>query len=192
MATVLPPVRNDVSGTAPNPSNAVARTAFGVLHDYLMNLLGSAGTPAAARAALGAELEAGAMMPYARNTAPSGWLKANGALISRTTYAALFAAIGTTFGVGDGSTTFAVPDMRGEFLRGWDDGRGIDAGRVFGSAQTDAFKSHTHSWDLAIATAGASGGAVNVVVGGSTAPNGFTGGTETRPRNIAHLVCIKY
>lgn len=54
MATVLPPVRNDVSGTAPNPSNAVARTAFGVLHDYLMNLLGSAGTPAAACTTLGA------------------------------------------------------------------------------------------------------------------------------------------
>jgi hypothetical protein len=52
MATVSPPVRNDVSGTAPNPSNAVARTAFGVLHDYLMNLLGSAGSPAAARTAL--------------------------------------------------------------------------------------------------------------------------------------------
>jgi hypothetical protein len=52
MATVTPPIRNDISGTAPNPSNAVARTAFGVLHDYLMNLLGSAGTPAAARTAL--------------------------------------------------------------------------------------------------------------------------------------------
>lgn len=52
MATVTPPVRNDISGTAPNPSNAVARTAFGVLHDYLMNLLGTVGTPAAARAAL--------------------------------------------------------------------------------------------------------------------------------------------
>lgn len=52
MATVLPPVRDDISGTAPNPSNAVARTAFGVLHDYLLNLLGAAGTPVAARTAL--------------------------------------------------------------------------------------------------------------------------------------------
>ena len=52
MPTVLPPVRDDISGTAPNPSNAVARTAFGVLHDYLLNLLGSAGTAAAARTAL--------------------------------------------------------------------------------------------------------------------------------------------
>lgn len=54
MATVTPPARNDISGTAPNPSNAVARAAFGELHDYLMNLLGSAGSPAAALAALGA------------------------------------------------------------------------------------------------------------------------------------------
>jgi hypothetical protein len=53
MATVAPPVRNDISGTAPNPSNAVARAAFGALHDYLMNLLGSAGSPVAARTALG-------------------------------------------------------------------------------------------------------------------------------------------
>ncbi len=46
-------------------------------------------------------------------TAPSGWLLANGNLVSRSTYSALFSAIGTVFGVGDGSTTFALPDMRG-------------------------------------------------------------------------------
>jgi microcystin-dependent protein len=152
----------------------------------------AATTAAGARAALGVELEAGAVMPYARNTAPSGWLKANGALISRTTYATLFAAIGTTFGAGDGSTTFAVPDLRGEFLRGWDDGRGIDTGRVFGSAQTDDFKAHAHNWNVTYATSGAAGGAVNVIVGGTTAGTTNTGGTETRPRNIALLVCIKY
>ncbi|MDA7086509.1 tail fiber protein [Pseudomonas sp. SA3-5] len=77
----------------------------------------------------------GVVAPFARSTAPSGWLKANGATISRSTYAALFAAIGTTFGAGDGSTTFQLPDLRGEFLRGWDDGRGVDPGRQLGSAQ---------------------------------------------------------
>ena len=66
---------------------------------------------------------------------PTGWLKCNGALLSRTTYAALFAVIGTTYGAGDGSTTFALPDLRGEFLRGLDDGRGVDGGRALGSAQ---------------------------------------------------------
>ena len=70
MATVTPPIRNDISGTAPNPSNAIARTAFGVLHDYLMNLLGSAGTPAAARTALGAAAD-GSSIPF-RNRALNG------------------------------------------------------------------------------------------------------------------------
>jgi microcystin-dependent protein len=52
---------------------------------------------------------------YAADTAPAGWVKANGAALSRTTYAELFAAIGTTFGAGNGSTTFNLPYMRGEF-----------------------------------------------------------------------------
>lgn len=60
------------------------------------------------------------------SSAPSGFLKANGAAVSRTTYAALFALIGTTFGAGDGSTTFNLPDLRGEFIRAYDDGRGVD------------------------------------------------------------------
>lgn len=87
---------------------------------------------------------AGAVGLFASSSAPTGWLKANGALVSRTTYADLFAAIGTTFGAGDGSTTFALPDLRGEFLRAWDDGRGVDSGRAFGSAQGDQNKAHSH------------------------------------------------
>lgn len=72
---------------------------------------------------------------FAGNTAPAGWLKANGAAVSRTAYANLFAAIGTTYGTGNGSSTFNLPDLRGEFVRGWDDGRGADAGRSLGSWQ---------------------------------------------------------
>ena len=87
---------------------------------------------------------AGAIIFTAQSTAPSGYLKANGATISRTTYADLFAAIGTTHGVGDGSTTFVIPELRGMFLRGWDDGRGLDGGRVRGSYQADAVQDHTH------------------------------------------------
>ncbi len=82
---------------------------------------------------------------FARSTAPSGYLKCNGAAISRTTYAALFSAIGTTFGAGDGSTTFNIPDLRGEFIRGWDDARGVDTSRVFGSWQDGQNLSHTHT-----------------------------------------------
>lgn len=133
----------------------------------------------------------GAVVHFARNTAPSGWLKANGSAISRTAYAALFAAIGTTFGAGDGSTTFNLPDLRGEFVRGWDDARGVDGGRGFGSAQADELKSHTHP--IGITTSTSSGGGGNYYSGpNSTATSGATGGAETRPRNIALLACIKY
>lgn len=86
---------------------------------------------------------AGNVSFFARSSAPSGWLKANGANVSRSTYANLFSAIGTTFGAGDGSTTFTLPDLRGEFARGWDDGRGIDSGRSFGTAQDDQLQQIT-------------------------------------------------
>jgi microcystin-dependent protein len=141
-------------------------------------------------------IPSGAVMPFAMNTAPSGWLKADGSSVSRSTYAALFAAIGTTFGAGDGSTTFALPDMRGEFARGWDDGRGVDTGRVFGSAQADEFKSHNHP----PITSGnnfltVSGGGLQIGSGAigrtDNATTGNAGGAETRPRNIALLYCIK-
>lgn len=92
-----------------------------------------------ARTFLGANLEPGAIGLFAMNAAPTGWLKANGAAISRAAYANLFAAIGTTHGVGDGATTFNLPDFRGEFLRGFDDGRGIDVARVFGSFQLPTY-----------------------------------------------------
>jgi microcystin-dependent protein len=87
---------------------------------------------------------AGAVSYFAGNTAPTGWLKANGALLNRTTYATLFGFIGTTYGAGDGSTTFALPDLRGEFLRAWDDSRGVDASRAFGSSQAADMLAHTH------------------------------------------------
>ena len=69
-------------------------------------------------------------------SAPAGFLKENGAAVSRTTYAALYAVIGTAHGVGDGATTFNLPESRGEFFRALDDGRGIDAGRALASAST--------------------------------------------------------
>ncbi len=86
----------------------------------------------------------GTVLYFAGQTAPAGWLKANGAAVSRTAYAALFAAIGTTYGFGDGRSTFNLPDLRGEFIRGWDDGRGVDTPRPMGSAQVDAVRQHYH------------------------------------------------
>ena len=80
-------------------------------------------------------MPAGSVIHVAMNTAPNGYLKANGAAVSRTTYDKLFTAIGTTYGAGDGSTTFNLPDLRGEFIRSWDDSKGVDAGRAIGSSQ---------------------------------------------------------
>jgi phage-related tail fiber protein len=120
---------------------------------------------------------------------PAGWLERNGAAISRTAYAALFAKIGTTFGAGNGTTTFNLPDARGTFDRGWDHGRGLDPGRTFGSYQVDEFKSHTHTLPQGGNDSGSN------VYGKSS--SGFvatsaTGGSETRPKNVAYLPIIKY
>ena len=145
----------------------------------------------------------GAVAHFAMNTAPTGWLKANGALVSRTTYANLFAAIGTTFGAGDGSTTFALPDLRGYFSRNWDDGRGIDSGRSFGSLQA------TRVNNLATVTVQSgfdSDSSVSVAENGNTSLRLFSGanaspawshrfanrGGDTYPGNIALLACIKF
>ena len=155
---------------------------------------------------------------FASSTPPSGWLKANGAAVSRTTYAALFAAIGTTFGAGDGRTTFNLPDLRGEFLRGLDEGRNIDRGRRLGTAQGDAIRNITGKLD------GSAMGSGNQVLEGKMIASGAIGTTyqqrqwsgdhgswgeqsvsfdfdasrvvptasENRPRNVALLACIKY
>lgn len=142
-------------------------------------------------------------------TPPSGWLKCNGAAVSRSTYAALFTAIGTQFGSGDGSTTFNVPDLRGEFVRGYDDGRGVDAGRVMGSGQRGTLVAAD---DVAVDGIGGvhmlvgtdvSDMGADVITGGSSlyprvAPgqsNGISNWTVThgvaRPRNVALVYVIK-
>ncbi|WP_107860798.1 phage tail protein [Neisseria weaveri] len=86
----------------------------------------------------------GTIVAYSGTTAPPGWLKCNGANVSRATYAALFAVIGTTYGAGDGRTTFTLPDIRNEFIRGLDDGRGLDSSRALGSKQTARLPQHSH------------------------------------------------
>lgn len=132
---------------------------------------------------------------HAANAIPYGWLKANGAAVSRTAYAALFGVIGTTFGAGDGATTFNLPELRGEFPRGFDDGRGVDSGRVFGSAQAGDVQSHTHAVIQNISFArGSTFNALGAVDydAQAAAQTAATGGTETRPRNVALLACIKF
>lgn len=83
----------------------------------------------------------GAVMPFATDKQPSPyWLYCDGRAVSRTTYANLFAVIGTTYGAGNGSTTFNLPDYRGAFIRGLDSGRGLDGGRRLGTHQGDAIR----------------------------------------------------
>jgi len=149
----------------------------------------------------------GNVSAFAMSSAPSGWLKCNGAAISRTTYSALFASIGTTFGGGNGSTTFNLPDLRGEFIRGWDDGRGADSGRGFGSYQGDAIRNITGM----VKTANERNDHLNngAFYTNGTASSGTGGGSlgrrvsfnvsrvvptaaDNRPRNRALLYCIKY
>lgn len=86
----------------------------------------------------------GEVTHFAMSTPPPGYLKRNGAAVSRTIYSALFAKIGTLYGAGDGSTTFNVPDSRAVFDRGLDDSRGVDAGRALGSDQESGNLFHTH------------------------------------------------
>jgi phage-related tail fiber protein len=83
-------------------------------------------------------------------------------------------------------------DLRGEFIRGWDNGRGVDAGRSLGSWQADEFKSHTHTYNKAkpLYANLAGGGNVAYPTGGTGITNA-TGGSETRPRNVALLACMK-
>lgn len=157
-------------------------------------------TLATVLASLGVQLSPpGQIGAFARTTAPTGWLKANGAAVSRTTYNALFAAIGTTFGVGDGSSTFNLPDLRGEFIRGLDDGRGVDAGRLLGSAQnatliTNSPAGTTQPTPGSNLIQDADGspeslGTLYIVPTTNSASTVF--GSRVRPRNVALLYCIK-
>ena len=157
----------------------------------------------------------GSVFMLATATVPSGYLECDGAAVSRTTYADLFAAIGTVWGSGNGSTTFNVPDLRGEFVRGWDNGRGQDSGRTFASLQTEMIgphnhgitdPGHTHTSNQDLENPNSSGitqGAGNrnhgVVSSGTTIVNSSTtgisinnnSGTENRPRNISMMYVIK-
>jgi microcystin-dependent protein len=137
----------------------------------------------------------GTVIAFAGAVPPKGYLLCDGTSYSRITYEDLYAVIGTLYGSLDGAT-FKVPDLRGEFIRGLDYGRGVDTGRSLGSNQSDAFKSHVHDYYIASNTGNekeAPPAEYNtwkpLNVRHQTAP---TGDTETRPRNVALNYCIKY
>lgn len=135
-----------------------------------------------------AALPAGSMVDFAGTSAPGGWLMCDGSAISRTVYASLFAAVGTTYGSGDGSTTFNLPDFRGRFARYMDNmgtgagAAGRDTGRALGVDQTQttakngitlsnatvASSSHWHSLPVAVSFGSST-------TSWETPPNGFNG-----------------
>lgn len=136
---------------------------------------------------------------------PPHGLELDGAAISRSSYADLFALWGTRFGAGNGTTTFNLPDLRGHFLRGWDNGRGIDSGRGLGTTQTDAFQAHTHrlrmgrggsNTDSSRANFGATSSNLTLSDDAITTTLENGGGSprtasETRPRNTAAMACVR-
>lgn len=168
-------------------------------------------------------------------SAPAGWLKANGAVVTRATYAALDTAIycgdalnataswGYRTNSADTARSIAgthikLPDARGEFSRGWDDGRGVDSGRTLWSAQAEELKSHAHTTTVSFSgdhTHTTPAGNIFGYIVSGTPTSGYgvdnsgaasgpagnhnhvvtvnaAGGVETRPRNLAALVCIKF
>lgn len=158
----------------------------------------------------------GVVAPFVGGTAPPGWLFCDGAAVSRTTYANLFAIIGTSSGVGDGSTTFNLPDYRGRFLRGADEGTGRDPDAIartaenggspgpgIGSLQDDALEGHFH-YIKAIVGSAVGGSALsfnanrtdwNINTGSQVdflGVTAFAGGSETRPTNVAVKFIVKY
>ena len=138
----------------------------------------------------------GTVITFAGATPPPYYLECDGSEISRTEYSNLFSVLGELYGAGDGVNTFNLPDLRGEFVRGWDNGKGVDTGREVGSAQIDEFKSHSHNGKMLQSGTGAGSNgwfARSIIHSGTTTLISFdTGGTETRPRNIAMMYCIKY
>lgn len=182
---------------------------------------------------------AGTVITFAGGIAPDGYFECDGRSLNASTYPELFNAIGYRYGGSNG--VFNIPDTRGEFIRGWDHGRGIDAGRQLGTVQSHQIQSHSHTGNTDTAgnhrhgasigaagnhrhgitrTAGDSGWgyslqgdddsrdattytdyagnhshSVSIGYAGNHSHSfttNSTGGSETRPRNIAMMFCIKY
>jgi microcystin-dependent protein len=207
-ASLVGNVTGNVTGNSGTATRLqTPRTINGVSFDGTANITIEANDPNS-----GAPV--GAILYYPSATIPVGWMICDGASLSTTTFSLLFSKIGYTFG-GSGSV-FRLPDLRGEFIRSWDGGRGVDAGRTLGSSQSHLFRSHQHltAWSQDSPASvtnsvlyagrvdqlgGAAAGFRDVEAGSSGSPDAdeavmfttATGGSETRPRNIALVACIK-
>lgn len=141
----------------------------------------------------GFQVPSGLISAFGMLLPPSGWLECNGQAVNRLTYSGLFTAIGTIHGSGDGSTTFNVPDLRAEFIRGLDNGKGIDTGRTIGTHQNGTKIYYSNFSGGAKIIEGAEELASETTLPSLSSTNLFGGYRATiRPRNVALLYCIKY
>lgn len=150
------------------------------------------------------DMPTGSIIPYAGKNIPNGYLFCDGSAISRTQYNNLFVALGVSWGSGDGTMTFNLPDLRGNFLRGVDSTANYDidrnlrtakytggnTGNKVGTYQEDQFKSHTHSYNMPLS--GGGGGSQSIGIGGAIVTTAPSGGSETRPMNAYVYFIIRY
>jgi phage-related tail fiber protein len=199
----------DKYGRATGGSNPETLAGFGIKDTYTKAEI-------EAMIAQASMLPVGSIVAFPGDTPPVGFLELDNSVKSSALYPDLSAYLAGKFNRGDeGVGNFRLPESRGEFLRGWDHGRGVDAGREIGTAQAEAFKAHNHRYfDSTAATmdpagawqAGTINGASAVISAGaflSGVDGGLamqmvnaintvnTGGNETRPRNMAVMWCIK-
>ncbi|MBB9972833.1 phage tail protein [Escherichia coli] len=174
-------------GNDPNFATTMLNALAGKqpLDNTLTNLSGKdvAGLLAYLGLGEGSALPVGVPVPWPSATPPTGWLKCNGAAFSAEEYPELAKVYPTN----------KLPDLRGEFIRGWDDGRGIDSGRTLLSAQDGSIEAHGHDYNGVIYTSSGPSWA-NTTDAGHRAYSGFTssyGGSETRPRNIAFNYIVR-
>ena len=187
------PINNPIfTGTPLSPTPAVNDSSSKIATTQFV---------ASSIAALSA-IPTGMINMFAMQGIPTGFLICDGSAVSRSTYASLFGAIGVTYGAGNGSSTFNLPDFRGYFPRGFDSAGTVDAGRTFGSKQDDSFQGHYHSITAVPPTGSGYGysGTTGVSAGSVTSTgNPITNGTngeprtssETRPKNVAIIFAIK-
>lgn len=167
------------------------------LFDYLVHV----GNGPQERFGIG-QVPPGTVMSFAggASSVPDGYLLCDGSAISRTTYSYLYGVLGTIYGSGDGTTTFNLPDLRGEFVRGLDNGRGVDSGRTLGSAQAESVNTAGVQLREASTTWASSGVGVgssqayfeNSSIASYGSNMTLFGGWETRPRNVALNFIIKF
>ncbi|MFF7108091.1 phage tail protein [Pseudomonas sichuanensis] len=139
-------------------------------------------------------LPVGSMLPFPRGVVPLGFIEVDGSVQDIAMYPDLAAYLGGAFNKGNEKAgEFRLPDSRGEFLRGWDHTRGIDAERAIGSWQGDELRAHKHGLGANVVTETGTGPVGGIGQDGNKyiTETLQTGGAETRPRNLAVMWCIK-